>query len=283
MRKRRYRGDDSLASFIGVILVLGVFGLFSQYHTNRANFWRWIIYFFIFVLVVIGAIFGWRELKYRYKQKKLDHFLDQINKAGLDEHIQYFINSWGLERGKNTWPCRSFHFDWDRLKDFRKDLREKGVMVSPNNLKDVCHLLEIYIQEREEVLTRGNTNSMPQKFLNLSGSDFEKLLYKLFESMGYAVELKGGPGDMGGDLVLNKGVERILVQAKRYGDESVGIKAIQEAATAKIHYNCTGAIVVTTTIFTPEALVLARDTNVKLIPKQQLQEYLLKYLKENWN
>jgi HJR/Mrr/RecB family endonuclease len=283
--RKKYREDESWSGFITGICMLGFLYLVGEYYTNRAGYWLDIIYFCITIFIFFAVFIGWIYLRRYFKNKKLNNLSEQINKAGLNELIENFISRWGLENGryKNVWRYRSYAFEWYRLNDFRKDLNEKGVKVSMYGWKDTLLLLKDRIQKREEALTRGSINVISQKFLNLSGTDFEKLLYRLFEAMGYAVQQTGKVGDQGGDLILNRELERILVQAKRYGDYSVGNKAVQEAATAKDYYNCTKSMVVTTTSFTPEAVTLARANNVELIPKQQLQELLLRYLKESWN
>jgi len=118
-------------------------------------------------------------------------------------------------------------------------------------------------------------------FKNLRGADFEKLLYRLYEKMGYAVQLTGKTGDQGGDLIITKEGKRIVVQAKRYQD-LVNNKAIQEAVAAKGIYNCNSATVIVTSDFTDGALELAKANYVYLINGKKLREFLLYYLKEVW-
>lgn len=116
----------------------------------------------------------------------------------------------------------------------------------------------------------------------LSGTDFEKLLYRLFEKMGYAVEHIGKTGDQGGDLIANKNGERTLIQAKCYRDWSVGNAAVQQVAAAQKLYDCGKTMVVATSTFTNEAVQLAKANNTELIGKTRLQNLLLQYLGESW-
>jgi len=116
----------------------------------------------------------------------------------------------------------------------------------------------------------------------LNGTDFERLIYRLFEAIGYKVEHIGHPKDQGGDLIINKGSERIVVQAKRYIASNVGNKAVQEVVAARNYYNCNGAIVITSSYFTREAMSLAKANNTRLINKKELQQLLSSYLKEYW-
>lgn len=56
----------------------------------------------------------------------------------------------------------------------------------------------------------------------MTGLQFERFLQILFRQMGYSVERTPYVGDYGGDLVLSKPGERIVVQAKRW-NRVVGI------------------------------------------------------------
>lgn len=227
---------------------------------------------------------GWKELKYRRKQKRLNKFLYDIKKAGLEEYVQNFIRRFGLEKKRgNVWSYRDYSFDWDHLGDFRKFLKDKGIKISLNNWNDTSLLLHHYIQEKEEKLTMESINVPPQKFSNLTATDFEILICRLFEAMGYLTQHTGKPGDQGSDVIANKGQERILIQAKRYLNISVGNDAVQQAVAAKNHYDCNKAMVIATSSFTPEAIALSKTNNVELISKKRLQEMLLEYLKENWS
>ena len=101
--------------------------------------------------------------------------------------------------------------------------------------------------------------------------------------MGYAVQHLGGTGDQGGDLIVNKDRERILIQAKCYRDWKVGNDAVQQVVGAMKYYDCPKTLVVTTsTTFTPAAIALAKANNTELISKDRLTEMLMQYLHESW-
>jgi len=282
--KRQYTEGDDLWGLIEGLGGFYVLYLILQYFINRANFWRWLVYGLLLVIILIVSIIGWKELKYRRKQKRLDNLLNDIKKVGLEEYIQNFIRRFGLERRKgNVWSYRDYSFDWNRLDDFRKFLRDKKIKISLNNWNDTSLLLQHYIQDKEEKLTRESMGMPPQKFSKLTATNFEMLIYRLFEVMGYSVQHTGKTGDQGADLIANKGQERVLIQAKRYLDFSVGNDAVQQAVAAKNHYDCNKAIVVITSRFTPEAIELSKTNNVELVSKKRLQEMLLEYLKESWD
>jgi hypothetical protein len=100
------------------------------------------------------------------------------------------------------------------------------------------------------------------------GLAFEQHLEHLFTLLGFTVERTPQVGDYGADLILTAATERVLVQAKRWS-QPLGVAAIQEAAAAKPHYNCTRAIVVTTSFFTEAAKRLAASNSVELWDRQR--------------
>ncbi len=275
-RKREAALDELLTG----IAVFSVIFLILLYFTNREIFWRWIIYGALVIIGLIGAMFLKRKIERDLKQKHLSQLLNNLKHNRQEDYLKNFINRFGFEGAKNKgWCYRNRNFDWDRINDLKKILRESGVTSKED---DTLELLRFYIQENEEKLTRESICKQPQKFTDLSGADFEKLLYRLFEAMGYTTEWIGKSGDQGGDLIANKGGERILIQAKCYHNWSTGNDAVQQAVGAMKYYNCNKAIVVTTSYFTRQAMALARANNVELIFKKRLQELLLQFLSESW-
>jgi restriction system protein len=90
----------------------------------------------------------------------------------------------------------------------------------------------------------------------MGGKTFEKYLEVLFEKLGYRVERTRYVGDYGADLVTAKDGVKTVIQAKRY-ESNVGIKAVQEAVSAKGKYDCSKAMVVSNSFFTLQAIELA--------------------------
>ncbi|MDF2627060.1 MAG: hypothetical protein K0R39_891 [Symbiobacteriaceae bacterium] len=108
----------------------------------------------------------------------------------------------------------------------------------------------------------------------MTGLEFEKYLEILFNRLGYQVERTRYVGDQGGDLIITRGGERTLVQAKRHS-KAVGNKAVQEAAAARPHYKCHHAMVVANQEFTQAARELAKSNQVELLGRRQLAEMVL--------
>lgn len=109
----------------------------------------------------------------------------------------------------------------------------------------------------------------------MTGIQFEEFLRLLFMDFGYDVKRTPKSGDYGADLVLEKNQKRIVVQAKRY-KSTVGIKAVQEVSSARLHYKAHETWVITNSTYTAAAKKLAESNKVRLIARDQLISILLK-------
>lgn len=125
-------------------------------------------------------------------------------------------------------------------------------------------------QKKTERLKKSGIREIDQ----MDGFQFEHYLYELFKSNGYKAKITKARGDFGADLILQKDGESIAVQAKRYS-KPVGIKAVQEIAAAKSHYNADQAWVVSNNSFTKQAEQMAQSTNVRLIDREKLISLVL--------
>lgn len=283
MRKRRY--DDStdiIGDVFGFAAAASFLYLFFEYLTDRAEFWRLIWYISVAIFVFsFGFFLAMRRIKSR-EAARWNALLGDIKQKGLEGEVLNFINRFGLEKSKKgMWGYMGYNFEFYRINFLEELLKGKEVKLNDKK-KDIYSLLRYYIRNKQRKSTLDNVGGGSKSFDALSGEDFEKLLFRLFDAMGYSTEHKGGVGDQGADLIITKDRERILVQAKRYG-QPVGNKAVQEAVAAQKFYDCNRAMVVTNSIFTPEAIALARANDVILVSRNELHEKLSQYLKENWN
>jgi restriction system protein len=108
----------------------------------------------------------------------------------------------------------------------------------------------------------------------MDGRTFERYLHARFERLGYKVTLTPYQGDWGADLVVSRDGVKTVVQAKRYR-KAVGVAAVQEVVAAKAVYNCSHALVVTNSRFTPEAITLAKANGVEMWNRERLAQELL--------
>ncbi|WP_249222124.1 restriction endonuclease [Planococcus alpniumensis] len=113
----------------------------------------------------------------------------------------------------------------------------------------------------------------------MKGKEFEDYLRVLFLERGYHVQMTPATGDYGADLILSKAGRRIAVQAKRY-KKNVGLKAVQEVSTAKLHYKVDECWVVSNSGYTEPAKKLAASNGVKLVDRVMLMRWMLEMNKE---
>jgi restriction system protein len=274
-RKKDIRSD--IYELIVKIVVLYISYLFILWFLNKQAFWKGFFIGLSVVLIFSLVVFLIRK----FIKKRKENLMEDISSLGLNNYINNFINISGKERGRGSWKYMNYSFNYDTMKIFIKTLKEKELNVK--NTDDLEDILKKLIDDKEEALIRGGFELNQYKFSSLSGIAFENLLIRLYQEMEYVVEHPGGSGDQGADLILNKGGQRILVQAKCYKNIGIGNSAVQEAVAAKTHYACNIAMVVGVPFFTKGAQVLARTNGVELIDKKELQELLLKHLKESWN
>ncbi|MBU7595810.1 restriction endonuclease [Metabacillus halosaccharovorans] len=112
----------------------------------------------------------------------------------------------------------------------------------------------------------------------MSGRRFEEYLKVLLLGRGYRVKLTPASGDYGADLILSIKGKTIIVQAKRY-KKKVGIKAVQEIASAKNHFKADECWVITNNFYTKHAIELAESNKVCLIDRKKLMQWMLEQSK----
>ena len=106
----------------------------------------------------------------------------------------------------------------------------------------------------------------------MKGTEFEKHLAKIFKQRGYKAVLTKKSRDKGADLIVtDKNGITCAVQAKRY-KYKVGIEAVQQVLAAKEYYETDAAMVITNSYFTPDAIDMAKKTNVALINRSELEK-----------
>ncbi len=105
----------------------------------------------------------------------------------------------------------------------------------------------------------------------MEGVEFEQYLKARFEDWGYKVTITKATADMGADLILERGDEKIAVQAKRYSHK-VGTACVQQAVAGREAYEATGAICITNSYFTRQAKDIAERCNVAMWDRDVLRE-----------
>lgn len=107
--------------------------------------------------------------------------------------------------------------------------------------------------------------AMPNPKGYKTGEDYEKYVAGRLASGGYMnISLTPTSNDYGADVICEKDGVKYCVQCKMYSNP-VGVSAVQEIVTAKAHYQCERAMVITNNVFTAQAKKLASENAVILV------------------
>ena len=293
MSKRRYKRktedleDEGFRIVLGLtILAVMYFGFF--YYTDRVQFWyeikKYVIPAVGVVVLLLGAFSIFVYQKARKQNNHIESLFQKIYESGLDVAINNFIDRFGKEGKGDSWKYRGYSFDWDRLKDFRDSVLQNDIGISTKDHHELLIVIKHFIDSKEkDFLNAGIVAKVSHNLneLNKKGDDFEHLVVRLYNAMGYESKRIGGHGDQGGDVIASKNGKNVLIQAKFYSN-SVGNAAVQQAVGARQYYGCTSAVVITTATFTHEAKSLAKANSVELIDGVILKQKLLEHLHEMW-
>lgn len=112
----------------------------------------------------------------------------------------------------------------------------------------------------------------------MKGEEFEAYVAELLKFQGYKTIPTPRTGDYGVDLVVSKNGIKIAIQLKRWKSK-IDQGAIREAVAGKAvrHYGCTEAMVITNSTFTDHAKFLAGENNCKLVDREKLSEWILRF------
>jgi restriction system protein len=117
---------------------------------------------------------------------------------------------------------------------------------------------------------------------------FERLVIKLLTAMGYggstanAARALGRSGDGGVDGVIDQdplGLDRVYVQAKRYGETAIGPSAIRDFFGALDQFKAAKGLFMTTSTFSDTARRTAKDMSKRmvLIDGDELARLMIQY------
>lgn len=293
---KRYSKSNRKESFLDLVfnIIASIIGLFILqfvlvYYVNRVQFWYQVTHYLIPAIVIVVLVFCiylfYLFQKKKIKEKHLEDTIKRIKETGFDKKFTTFIDMFGNDKKSVAWEHRGYKFNTESLVDFRDTIIQNNINISTDDDLELHDVLKYFIDEKErKYLSEGLGVDISHRFKDLSskGDDFENLVVRLYDAMGYASKRIGGHGDQGGDVIANKDGESLLIQAKDYGS-SVGNAAVQQAVAARLYYGCTKAAVITQSYFTNEAIELAKSNSVELIDGNLLKQRLLDYLKERWS
>ena len=105
-------------------------------------------------------------------------------------------------------------------------------------------------------------------------NQFELMAADGFRQRGYTVSETGGGGGRSVDMVLTRGQEHFLVDCKPWRSNAVGVAPLRELQGLMATRGAVGGFVLTSGIFTPEAIHFAEGRNIQLIDGAALRDLL---------
>lgn len=156
-----------------------------------------------------------------------------------------------------------------------RGLATGGQYIVPTGLV-VAALVSLVGRRRRQTLLQSATGSNgAQGIAGLTWQEFELLVGEGFRQQGYQVaERTRGGADGGVDLVLRKGGEMFLVQAKHWKAFKVGVEVVRGLYGVMAAEGAAGGFVVTSGRFTDEAATFATGRNVRLVDGPKLDALL---------
>lgn len=295
-----------------VILILGSFGIMGQ---------NLILFSFLivgYILIYYKSNSGYKkedrkqseELKRKReeKQRKLEERRRERELRKQKMELEQFEKNLIGKKKVSPFNIKDFYLDSyvkkygdkrEYLENLRKVLEEKGIKLD----KPLEHVIYEHFEKEQKrkglekfVDSEGNEKwgtkeqikkwkeidlGLADNFSSISPKDFEEMMAKLLEKMGYRdVKVTKSTGDYGVDIIAKKRNRTIAVQCKKWRGGVVGNKDIQSAVGAASYYHAKKLIFITTARFTKEAIEQAEDSSleVELWDKDELGQMIREYL-----
>jgi restriction system protein len=143
----------------------------------------------------------------------------------------------------------------------------KIIMIVVSLITIIIKLIKRYLNRHKyRELNLSNIDEM-------SGLEFENYLKQVLSHQGYSVEKTPASGDLGVDLIAERGHSRLAIQVKRYQGK-VSRTAVSDAVAGMHHYRCNESMVITNSSFSPGAISLAKSNQCILIDREILSTWI---------
>lgn len=120
-------------------------------------------------------------------------------------------------------------------------------------------------RKRQKILSTARNTESSDPFSVLSWHDFELLVGQYFRELGYSVAETSFGADGGVDLRVKDGADIYLVQCKLWKASKVPVTVVRELYGVMMAEGASGAIVVTSGEFTPDAKRFAEGKSIVLV------------------
>ena len=196
------------------------------------------------------------------------------------------------DRGRELLAAEPHRIDLKRLAVFPEYTNWRGGAAGRAETEDESPSNPVDPEERIELILADINANLRRELLDrikqLPPADFEKLVLKLLEALGYgggvAGRVQGTPyaGDGGIDGIINEdalGLDTVYVQAKRYTEQTVGRPDVQGFVGSLVGLNAQKGVFVTTSRFAPsvEEYVRRIDKRVILIDGERLASLMIEH------
>ncbi|MBI5557497.1 MAG: restriction endonuclease [Deltaproteobacteria bacterium] len=151
-----------------------------------------------------------------------------------------------------------------------------GAAISAFNQRKRKSLLSQVVTAQKNNLPKANKPvSEADPIKKMSWQEFELLISEFFRQQGYSVKETGkGGADGGVDLRMSLQGKKYLVQCKHWKAFKVGVKIIRELFGVMTAEGARGAFIVTSGLFTEEAIEFAQGKNITLIDGVKLNKII---------
>lgn len=128
--------------------------------------------------------------------------------------------------------------------------------------------------EKRRVRFLADTAGSSEVLASISWQDFERIVAHAFTKHGFDAQLTSDGADGGIDVVLHRGAQKFLVQAKHWRAQAVTVDTVRALYGVMHAEGAVGAYVVTSGVFTKAAADFARDKSIWLYNGQRLRDLL---------
>jgi len=252
---------SNLGAPVGVLaIVLWAYGFWRVIFARGSDSdWGWVQSVAIFSLVPFPGLIPWyighglgelyfNELLFNRFKKRAEAAAE---KARVDAQKELQLRLADARR--------DFYFEWIKKKE--------GLRAEWQRLHS----------EEEEVARRAKERLLTDSWLNEMGAqELESLVGDLLTREGHRVQMVGGSGDEGLDLIAEKDGVTIAVQCKRYAmGRPVGPSEVREFFGAFIHAKAKSGLFVTTSGFSNSAAQFAQG-KMTLVDREGLRAWVLR-------
>jgi HJR/Mrr/RecB family endonuclease len=216
-----------------------------------------------------------REMvKFKVKEE-FNSKMDKYEPQSYEESLEVFAKEFGNSYGDPY--LRECFKDYTNKEEVKQDIKDKHEeIVEKREIKKFGE--DLYSGDKAQDILKNITVSGIEfdKIEEMDGVEFEELIANLFEQKGYSTNVTSATGDQGADVIAEKGLEKVAIQAKRYSGK-VSNSAVQEVVASMEHYDASDGIVITNSKFTSSAKDLASSNNIELWNGEKLKEQLEGY------